>query len=141
MQAKEDLHEHTAGLTTEQIWTRPMGLTSLGFHLRHIAGSLDRLLTYLKGGELSEAQLAFLRNEAIGGAGWNALMEAVDVAIDRTARIVEALPIDSLRERRTVGRKRLPTTVHGLAVHIAEHTQRHVGQAIASCKLLRALAT
>ena len=36
-----------------------------------------------------------------------------------------------LAEPRTVGRRRLPTTAIGLLTHTAEHTQRHVGQAIA----------
>ncbi|MEP6714465.1 MAG: DinB family protein, partial [Terriglobia bacterium] len=41
----------------------------------------------------------------------------------------------TLREWRRVGRQQLPTTVIGLLVHIAEHTQRHVGQAISAAKL------
>jgi hypothetical protein len=39
-----------------------------------------------------------------------------------------------------VGRKKLPTTVIGLIVHLAEHTQRHVGQAVSAAKLARAAA-
>src|SRR4051812_3766846 len=59
--AREDLAKHTAGLTTEQIWATPHGFGSVGFHLRHIAGSTDRLMTYVDGGQLSEAQMAALK--------------------------------------------------------------------------------
>jgi hypothetical protein len=55
-QAREDLATHTAGLTIAQIWARPAGLPSVGFQLRHIAGSVDRLVTYLSGRQLSDAQ-------------------------------------------------------------------------------------
>jgi uncharacterized damage-inducible protein DinB len=39
-------------------------------------------------------------------------------------------------QSRYVGRKRMPTTVGGLLVHVAEHTQRHVGQAITTARIL-----
>jgi hypothetical protein len=52
--------------------------------------------------------------------------------------VVRALNPASLADPRQVGRKRLPTTVIGLLTHIAEHTQRHVGQAISAAKLARA---
>jgi uncharacterized damage-inducible protein DinB len=44
----------------------------------------------------------------------------------------------NLDEVRTVGKKQLPTTVAGLLVHIADHTQRHVGQAITTAKIVAA---
>lgn len=138
MQASEDLHRHVAGLSAEKIWLRPYGLPSLGFHLRHIAGSLDRLTTYLEGGQLSAAQLEFLNEESVAGADAAQLLSGSDTAIERTSNAVRALSLDGLREARSVGRKNLPTTVIGLAVHLAEHTQRHVGQAITTAKLLRA---
>jgi hypothetical protein len=37
-----------------------------------------------------------------------------------------------------VGLKKLPTTVGGLLVHIADHAQRHVGQAITTAKIVNA---
>jgi uncharacterized damage-inducible protein DinB len=53
--------------------------------------------------------------------------------------VIRALDIATLADARSVGRKRLPTTVIGLLTHIAEHTQRHVGQAVVTAKLARAL--
>jgi hypothetical protein len=38
-----------------------------------------------------------------------------------------------------VGRARLPSTVFGLLFHVAEHTQRHAGQAITTAKIVRGL--
>ena len=139
-QAREDLHRHTDGLRDEQVWLNPHHLTSLGFHLRHIAGSLDRLTTYLRGQPLHDDQLAFLRYELQPGASLDALMNDLDDAIEATSDVVRSLNPATLTDVRTVGRKQLPTTVIGLAIHIAEHTQRHVGQAITTCVLLKNLA-
>jgi hypothetical protein len=135
-QAREDLDRHTAGLSTEAIWSRPGGVTSLGFHLRHIAGSLDRLTTYLLGRDLTDQQLAFLHAEKEPGASRDELLGDIVQALDGTEKAIRWLDTTRLTEPRTVGRKRLPTTVIGLAIHIAEHTQRHVGQAITTCRLL-----
>jgi hypothetical protein len=135
-QAREDLDYHTAGLSMEAIWSRPGGVTSLGFHLRHIAGSLDRLTSYLLGRDLTEQQLAFLHAEKDPGASRDELLTDILQALDATEGAIRSLDTARLTELRTVGRKRLPTTVVGLAIHIAEHTQRHVGQAITTCKLL-----
>src|SRR5258708_40066781 len=68
-QAREDLARYTEGLTAEQIWARPHGFGSVGFHLRHIAGSTDRLMNYLEGGPLSGEQMAALRAGDDPGAG------------------------------------------------------------------------
>ena len=136
-QAREDIQRHTAGLRDEQIWLRPCDLTPLGFHLRHIAGSLDRLTAYMNGLPLHDEQLAFLRAELQPGASRNTLLDDIEAAIDAASDAVRALSIDRLSEPRTVGRKQLPSTVIGLAIHLAEHTQRHVGQAITTCLLLK----
>ncbi len=135
-QAREDLNHHTAGLSTEAIWSRPGGVTSLGFHLRHIAGSLDRLTSYLLGRDLTEQQLGFLHAETEPGASRDELLADIIRALNVTEDAIRSLDTARLTEPRTVGRKRLPTTVIGLAIHLAEHTQRHVGQAITTCKLL-----
>jgi uncharacterized damage-inducible protein DinB len=131
-QAREDLAAFTRGLTTEQIWLQPHHFGSVGFHLRHIAGSIDRLITYLQGEQLSEEQLSALSREAEPGASRELLLSEVDQATRRAERVIQALDPAILEEPREVGRKRLPTTVVGLLVHIAEHTQRHVGQAISA---------
>ncbi|HEY7335510.1 MAG TPA: DinB family protein [Bryobacteraceae bacterium] len=136
-QAREDLAKHTEGLTTAQIWATPHGFGSVGFHLRHIAGSTDRLATYLRGEQLSEAQMEFLRREHEAGATREELLAQTDTVFQGVESLARSIDPDRLAEAREVGRKRLPTTVLGLLTHIAEHTQRHVGQAISAAKLAR----
>jgi uncharacterized damage-inducible protein DinB len=138
-QAREDLAMHTERLTNEQIWATPHGLGSLGFHIRHIAGSTDRLITYLEAKQLSENQMTALQKEHEPGASLEQLLAEMNSSFQRVDTIVRALNPGQLSEPREVGRKRLPTTVIGLLTHIAEHTQRHVGQAISAAKLARAL--
>ena len=132
--AREDLAKYTADLTTEQLWASPHGFGSVGFHLRHIAGATDRLMTYVGGGQLSEAQMAVLKAEKEPGAAREELLAAIDVAFESAEAVARALDPAHLTDPRGVGRKQLPTTVMGLLVHIAEHTQRHVGQAISAAK-------
>ena len=136
-QAREDLALHTAGLTTEQTWARPHGFGPVGFHLRHIAGSVERLMTYLDGSQLTPAQLAAMHAEMEPGATIAELLAALDGALARAEEAVRRIDPATLAEPRGVGRKQLPTTVIGLLTHIAEHTQRHVGEAISAAKLAR----
>jgi len=136
-QAREDIAKHTEGLGTDEIWATPHGFGSVGFHIRHIAGSADRLTTYLEEKDLTEAQFAALASERERGASREELLEGMDAAFARAERVIRALNPAQLTEPRTVGRKRLPTTVIGLLTHIAEHTQRHVGQAISAAKWAR----
>jgi uncharacterized damage-inducible protein DinB len=135
--AREDLALHTAGLTTAQVWATPHGFNSVGFHLRHIAGSVDRLMTYVAGDQLSADQMAALRAEKEPGAVPEALLADLDAAFAKAEAAARALDPARLADPRGVGRKQLPTTVIGLLVHIAEHTQRHVGQAICAAQLAR----
>ena len=137
-QAREDLAKHTAGLTPEQIWASPQGFGSVGFHLRHIAGSTDRLMTYLQGRLLNEEQTATLESEQRpDGLSREELLNAMDRVFRGAEAVVRSLDPAVLTEPRTVGRQRLPTTVIGLLSHIGEHTQRHVGQAISAAKWAR----
>ena len=136
--AREDLAQWTEGLTSAQLWATPHGFGSVGFHLRHIAGTTDRLMTYLQGQQLSETQLAFLKTEKEPGASREMLLAGLDVAFDKAEAVVRSLHPAQLAEPRAAGRKQLPTTVIGLLVHIAEHTQRHVGQAISAAKWAKA---
>lgn len=139
-QAREDLAKYTESLTSEQIWAKPYGLGSVGFHVRHIAGSTDRLMTYLQGGQLTRSELRTLESEATPGATREELLAELNAAFERAEIIVRGIDPATLADPREVGRKRLPTTVIGLLTHIAEHTQRHVGQAISAAKLARGLA-
>lgn len=136
-QAREDLALHTAGLTAEQVWARPRGLAPLGFHIRHMAGSVDRLTSYLEGRELEEEQIASLAREMTPGAGLTDLLAELDHALRRAEELIRGIDPATFAEPRWVGRRRLPSTVIGLLVHIAEHTQRHLGQAISAAKLAR----
>ena len=136
-QTREDLARHTAGLTAGQVWARPHGLAPLGFHLRHIAGSVDRLTSYLQARPLDAAQLAALAAERQPGAGLDELLRDIESVLRRAELAIRALDPAIFAEARRVGRQRLPTTVLGLLVHLAEHTQRHLGQAIGAAQLAR----
>jgi len=134
---REDLAHYTEGLTTEDVWRRTGGLPSLGFHLRHIAHSVDRLVTYLCGDQLSEAQIAALKQEAEPGATLAELLAHIDEYLSQAERRIRTIDAAALQEPRFIGKKRMPSTVLGLLVHVAEHTQRHLGQAITTAKLAR----
>ena len=134
--AREDLEKYTAGLPPARIWATPHGLTSVGFHMVHIAGSTNRLITYLQGKELTTAQLdAMAAEKSPGEPSREQLLAALNRAFGDAEAVIRATDPATLGDARTVGRKRLPTTVIGLLTHIAEHTQRHVGQAIGAAKL------
>lgn len=140
LQALEDVEGAAGGLSVEELWTRPGGAASVGFHLRHLAGSLDRLTTYARGEQLSEAQLAALRAEQEPGASAEDLLAHVRATIQRALDQLRATPDAALDEPRGVGRARLPSSVRGLLYHAGEHTARHVGQAITTAKIVRGLA-
>ena len=131
MQAAEDIPRAADGLTTAQLWALPGGAAAVGFHLRHLAGSIDRLLTYVRGEMLTDEQMTQLDAE-ISDDG----RSADELARDALAAIERAIYL----EARGVGRRRLPSTVLGLLVHIAEHTQRHVGAIIATAKVVRVMS-
>ncbi len=134
--AAEDVSRWCEGLTEEEMEARPLGLPSVGFQLRHIVRSLDRLLTYAEGQQLSAAQMEALRSEMEDKAGREATFmefaKGLEVAVGR----VMAISPGSYEEVRGVGRKKLQSTVGGLLVHCAEHTQRHVGQVVTTAKVV-----
>jgi uncharacterized damage-inducible protein DinB len=137
--AREDAERWCGGLTGLEFHTRPIGLPSIAFQLRHIAGSVDRLLTYAEGNELNQAQLAELGREAEAGTLPHLLLRDFSNSMERANARVRGFIGADLEAQRFVGRKRLPTTIGGLLVHIAEHTQRHVGQMITTAKVLKAV--
>lgn len=137
-QSKEDLRAAASALTSGQLWLRPGGVASVGFHLRHIPGSADRLLTYALGRGLSEEQLAALQREREPvDAPVTQLLDEVDVVLDRVIDQLRRTRSEQLLERREVGRARILSTVLGLLFHIAEHTQRHTGQVITTAKIVQ----
>ena len=135
-QAREELASFTQGLTIEQLWT-PVAGNSLGFELRHMAGSIDRLATYLRGEQLSSEQMVFLRAEKEPGATLDELLLDLEKTQASTIAQIECLDASNYLAVRGVGRKALPTTVAGLIIHISEHTQRHLGQAILIAKIVK----
>jgi uncharacterized damage-inducible protein DinB len=142
-QSRADIETHAARLSTEQVWTELGGAPSLGFHLRHIAGSIDRLLTYAAGGNLTDEQFRFLAEERIPGTPPTEVTQLIAAAqskIDETLSVIRATPDELLFEARAVGRAQLPTNVFGLLFHIAEHTQRHTGQIISTAGIVRGLS-
>jgi hypothetical protein len=140
-QVREDLALWTDGLTDAEIWSKPYGLAPVGFQLRHIAGSVERLTTYLRGEQLTSQQLIAIPREMEPGPGRLALLAEVNEALQQCEQTIRALDPASLTDSRSVGRKELPTTVIGLVVHLAEHTQRHVGELIVTTKLARSMPT
>ncbi|MDE3105106.1 MAG: DinB family protein [Acidobacteriota bacterium] len=136
--AAEDVARWTAELTDEELEARPLEMASVGFHLRHIARSLDRLLSYAEGEQLSDRQMQLLRSEMTSHGREQTMLEfaeGLELAAARVTRIDPA----SYESLRGVGRKALPTAVGALLVHCADHTQRHVGQVVTTAKVVTAL--
>jgi uncharacterized damage-inducible protein DinB len=134
--ANEDLTKWCSPLTAAELNARPHGLPSVGFQLRHIARSVDRLLTYAEGNALSAKQLEALRTESESVPSAQSIFEELSRSLTQGAQRIRALAKSDLEQSRSVGKKALPTTLGGLLVHVADHTQRHVGQAITTAKLL-----
>ena len=135
--AREDIQRWCGRLTDEEWNARPAGLPSVAFHVNHICGSLDRLLTYAEGGELNEEQLTVVESEVQFQAPGVALLNQLHQALGRAEYRLRAFREADLEQARTVGRSKLPTTLGGLLVHIADHTQRHVGQVISTARMAR----
>jgi DinB superfamily len=140
--ALDDLTKWTAGLADAEIRASPLGLTPIAFHLRHIAGSTDRILTYAEGGQLSAVQLAALKGEQGSEGNQESLAEllaAVEAAFSDAGERIRVLAGANLDTPRFVGRKQLPASLGGAMIHVADHTQRHVGQVVTTAKVLRAM--
>jgi len=140
LQAREEVEALMSDFDETLLWTRPGGVASTGFHLRHLAGVLDRLFTYARGEQLSAAQLAYLEAESHPDPGARSLdlISAFRNQVDRALAELRRVDEQTLTEARVVGRGKLPSTVLGLFVHSAEHVQRHVGQLLVTVRLQRA---
>jgi hypothetical protein len=140
-QASDDLARVGPGLSIPQLWLQPNGAASVGYHIRHLAGSLDRLTTYARGAQLDARQLAALKRESDSEGARDDLATLIGEArraIDAALAQIRATRREELLDPREVGRSRLPSTVLGLLTHAAEHTTRHVGQAITTAKIVSA---
>jgi uncharacterized damage-inducible protein DinB len=129
-----------AELATDDLWARPGGAASVGFHLKHVAGVLDRLLTYARGEALTQPQIEAARREGQPGeppADAATLVRGIRAAIERALEQVRSTQQASLLEPREVGRQKLPSNVLGLLYHAAEHATRHTAQALTTARIVR----
>jgi hypothetical protein len=149
--AGEDVERWASVLSDTEMLAHPAGLPSVAFQLRHMARSLDRLMTYAEVGVLSssefrvgefrvlsEGQLTALGAEMDEGGTAAEVLEEFRVGLARAMARVRAVDPATFGEVRGVGRKMLPTTVAGLLIHCAEHTQRHAGQMVTTAKVVKA---
>lgn len=138
LQVQKELREAFLDFDENKLWERPRNVASVGFHLNHLTGVLDRLFTYAKGENLTDEQLIFLKNEGTENNETNsrALLKAVDLQVIKCLEQLKNTNPETLTENRFVGRKMLPSTVIGLLFHAAEHTTRHFGQMLVTIKIL-----
>ena len=138
LQAREESRALLENFPADRLWDTPAGSASVGFHLRHISGVVDRLFTYARGESLSDAQRGALMNEAVplSAQTVHTLLESFDRQVERALAQLRATTPDTLHEKRLVGRQQLPSTVLGLLFHAAEHTQRHVGQMLVTARVV-----
>jgi hypothetical protein len=150
LQAREEVRGIMDGFPEERLWDRPAGVASPGFHLQHLAGVLDRLLTYARDEALTPEQFKVLAAEGERGASEGKtdasgdknsatgaeLVRRFSAQVDRALEQLKDTPERTLLIPRAVGRERLPSTVIGLLVHAAEHTQRHTGQLLVTTRIL-----
>ncbi|GAB2857447.1 DinB family protein [Hymenobacter ruber] len=138
LQAREELNAAMQNFPPALLNERPGGVASVGFHLQHLAGVLDRIFTYARAEALTESQLAALAAEnpplTIEVDTLQKLVQRFDDQVDRALKQLRATDDSTLPEVRGVGRAQLPSTVIGLLVHAAEHTTRHLGQLLVTAK-------
>ncbi|MFC6999518.1 DinB family protein [Rufibacter roseus] len=142
LQAREEIHILMKDFPEEKLWERPAGVASPAFHLQHLTGVLDRLLTYARGQSLSLEQLDHLTAEGKHAAGISVatLVQAFHEQVEKALEQIKSTKEDTLTEPRGVGRAQIPSTVIGLLVHAAEHTTRHVGQLLVTIRILNSQA-
>ncbi|MDT0641508.1 DinB family protein [Zunongwangia sp. F363] len=139
LQSAEEVQRYTEDFPEKELWTKPAGRASVGFHLQHITGVLDRMFTYAEGQALSDLQFEYLQNEgrASEEIKVDTLVKAFKEKVGEALEIFKNTPEDILAKKRTVGRKKLPSSVIGLYFHAAEHSQRHVGQLLVTVSVLK----
>ncbi|MBX3254168.1 MAG: DinB family protein [Chitinophagaceae bacterium] len=138
LQAREEAAVYMNGFPDGLLWERPAGMASVGFHLQHLAGVLDRLFTYARGEMLDDDQLVYLKSE---GKPFDALtgvlLSHFNLQVDKALAQLAATDESTLTQHRGVGRAQIPSTVAGLLFHAAEHTQRHIGQLLVTAAVVK----
>jgi hypothetical protein len=139
LQVRESVSEIVAPLTEQEWNARPAGVASAAFHVRHIAGVIDRLFTYARGDALSTEQFAAIRSEGqeVLAADVATVLSALSSRVDAALAELRTIDLTTLGDFRGVGRARLPSTVIGCLVHGAEHAMRHVGQLSVTARVVR----
>jgi len=138
LQARREIEEALAAFPSSALWEQPKGVASVGFHLRHISGVLDRLFTYARGEQLNEQQLKYLKSEAVNDDSitTQALLKKFSEQVDASLKQLKETDTATITETRGVGRKQIPSNVIGLLFHAAEHTMRHTGQLLVTVKMV-----
>jgi uncharacterized damage-inducible protein DinB len=137
LQAREEVNALMKTFPQEKLWEKPFGVASVGFHLLHLHGVLDRLFTYAKGDQLSEQQLESLKQETQpNDTTVEELVKNFDEQVDKAIKQLSEKPENTLLDKRGVGRAQLPSNVLGLLFHAAEHTMRHTGQLLVTARIL-----
>jgi uncharacterized damage-inducible protein DinB len=137
-QANDEIQTIMMDFPEDKLWEQPADVASVAFHLQHIPGVLDRLFSYSQGLPITNAQLKYLSEEGLENASIKKDLLLADLSekIKRSIEYLRTLDPQSLTHERTVGRKKLPSTVLGLLFHAAEHTMRHTGQLLVTARFL-----
>ena len=138
-QVRESVGEIVVPLIEQEWNARPAGVASAAFHVRHIAGVIDRLFTYARGNALSPEQLTAIQSEGqeLLTVDVAAVLRALSVRVDAAVAELRTIDVTTLGNFRGVGRAQLPSTVIGCLVHGAEHAMRHVGQLSVTVRIVR----
>ena len=110
LQLDKELKECLVDFPDDLLWQTVAGRASVGFHLQHLYGVADRLITYAQGSALSEEQFDFLKNEktAQSNLSTERLVERFSEKIQNLLHIFSRTSENELKQKRTVGRKKLP---------------------------------
>ena len=139
LQSGEEVEKLMFGFPDEKLWMRPAGVASVGFHLQHFVGVLDRLFAYAQGRTLTDEQMQYLQHEGAEQAPpltGHEMVKRFKEQIKKSLEEMEKIKEEALLQPIGVGRKKLPSTVLGLLFHAAEHTQRHTGQLLVTIRIL-----
>ena len=139
MQSKEEVRNYMEEFPESLLWEKPAGRASVGFHLQHLFGVLDRLHTYAKNEDLSKEQFLYFKEEGVSNSSITSemLVKNFEEKVLEAIKVLENIPDASLTEFRGVGRKQLPSSVIGILFHAAEHSQRHVGQLLVTISVIK----
>ncbi|MBM1105369.1 DinB family protein [Aurantibacter crassamenti] len=140
LQSVREVKEYLLDFPEDKLWETPFNRAAVGFHLQHLTGVLDRMLTYAQEKSLSEEQFNFLKIEKNSKVKKTSteMITAFELKVDEALNYFKSIPENTLTELRTIGRKKLPSTLIGLLFHAAEHSQRHVGQLLVTVSALKA---